>query len=266
MNPKHILKIVSGAIVKKSPEIFIGLAVAGMGASVVLAVKETPKVLKLIEEKKKDLGVDTLTKKETVKVAWKNYIPAAISFVVSTGLMITSNHIQNHRNAMLTAACSASESALLNYINKTKEVVGEEKEKEIRSESRKDISRERSVNDYNVFNANGGDELCMDIETGRYFRSDRESIRAAVNQVNSIMNATGSVSLNTYYDFLGMERTIRGDDKGWWAEGADISRYFVTVDFEWGETAEGQPVRLVDFCNPPKEPTKDERKQYDIYW
>jgi hypothetical protein len=266
MGPKQILNVVSKAIVKKSPEIFIGIGIAGMGASVIFAVKSTPKAVRLLEEKKKELDTEKLTKKETVKAAWKCYIPSAISFVVSTGLIIVSNHVQNHRNAMLTAACSASESALLNYINKTKEVVGEGTAQEIRSKVNKDYIKENPVSDYTVLNANGGDQLCMDAETGRYFRSDKETIRGAVNYVNSVINANGSASLNTFYDALGLLRVARGDDRGWWAQGPDTHKYFVELDFEWDEAAGGIPVLIVDFLNPPKEPSKEDRETYDIYW
>jgi hypothetical protein len=263
MKLKHIFDVASKAVVKKSPEIFIGIAIAGMGASVIFAVTQTPKAIHLLDEKKKELNTEHLTKKETVKATWKCYIPSAISFAVSTGLIIASNHIQNHRNAMLTAACSASESALLNYINKTKEAVGEEKEREIRSSANRERIKDSSVDEHAILNANGGDRLFIDAETGRYFRSDKETIRSVVNSVNSVINQTGSASLNTYYDFLGLERVARGDDRGWWAKGPDTSRYFVEVDFDWDESIDAV---LVDFVNPPKEPTKEDICKYDIYW
>ena len=56
---------------RHSPEILIGIGITGMIATTVLAVKATPKALYLIEEKKQELDVESLTPVETVKTNWK---------------------------------------------------------------------------------------------------------------------------------------------------------------------------------------------------
>ena len=55
---------------------------AGVIATSVMAVKATPKALSLLDEAKEEKGED-LTVLETVKVAWKPYIPSVL-FGVST--------------------------------------------------------------------------------------------------------------------------------------------------------------------------------------
>ena len=55
-------------LVKHSPEILTGLGITGMITATVFAVKETPKAMKLIELKKKELKTKELTPIEIVKL------------------------------------------------------------------------------------------------------------------------------------------------------------------------------------------------------
>ena len=63
---------------KYSPTILTGVSIIGVITTTILGIKATPKALKLINEAKNEKG-DKLTNKEIVKVAWKPYIPTAIS-------------------------------------------------------------------------------------------------------------------------------------------------------------------------------------------
>jgi hypothetical protein len=52
--------------------------------------------------------------------------------------------------------------------------------------------------------------------TGRYFRSDIETIRQAVNLVNAaIINGNMYACLNEFYGFLGMDSVAVGEVVGW---------------------------------------------------
>ena len=73
---------------KHSPEILTGIGIAGMVTTTVLAVRATPKALKIIEEKKREEDVDKLKPVEIVKSTWKCYIPAAITGATSLACLI----------------------------------------------------------------------------------------------------------------------------------------------------------------------------------
>ena len=73
---------------KHSPAILTGLGIAGMGASLIFAVKATPKAKECIEKKKQELKKEKLNVREAVGATWKHYIPSAITFVASTGCLI----------------------------------------------------------------------------------------------------------------------------------------------------------------------------------
>ena len=78
MNKESVTKAlrqVKTVLSDHSPEILTGIGIAGMITTTVLAVKATPKALMLIEDAKEEKK-DKLTVTETVKAAWKPYIPA----------------------------------------------------------------------------------------------------------------------------------------------------------------------------------------------
>ena len=118
MNLPQVTKNVKLTLHRHTPEILVGFGIAGMLTTTVLAVKATPKALRLIEEKKKEEGVDKLTPVETVKVAWKCYIPAAAVATVSTGCLIGASSISGRRNAVLATAYKLAETAHKEYKEK----------------------------------------------------------------------------------------------------------------------------------------------------
>ena len=52
------------------------MGIAGMATTVILAVKATPKALDIMEDKKADMGVTYLTRKEIAQATWKLYAPS----------------------------------------------------------------------------------------------------------------------------------------------------------------------------------------------
>ena len=112
MNKEAISKFardVRTSLSRHSPAILMGIGIAGMVTTTVVAVKATPKALRLIEEKKQELDVESLTPVETVKATWKCYIPAAVTGAVSIACLIGSNSVNTKRNAALATAYKLSE-------------------------------------------------------------------------------------------------------------------------------------------------------------
>ena len=136
-NMAALFKNVKMAVAKHSPEILTGIGIAGMITTTILAVKATPKALDLIaeaEEKKFNEGQDDrLTKIETVKVAWKPYIPAAVTGVMSAACLIGASSVNVKRNAALATAYNLTSTALAEFKEATLETVGEKKEQLIRN-------------------------------------------------------------------------------------------------------------------------------------
>lgn len=235
------------SVVKHSPEILTGFGIAGMVTTTVLAVKATPKALRLIEDARYEKG-SALTKGEKVKAAWKCYIPAAITCAVSTSCLIGASSVSLRRNAALATAYKLSESALVEYRDKVVETIGEKKEKVVREKVAEEQVERNPVSKNEVYITTKGDTLFMDPLSKRYFKSDFEVIRKAENELNARMlhNIFGYVSVNDFYDEIGLERTETGDMLGWNVnELIKIDRYPIM-------TEEGQPCIVLDFTSRPK--------------
>lgn len=211
----QIFKDAQEVVVKHSPEILTGLGIAGMIATTILAVKETPKAIRLLEAKKQELEVEKLAAKDTVKTAWKCYIPAAVTGAASVGCLIGASSVHLNRNAALTAAYTLSETALREYREKTLETVGEKKEQLIRDAVAQDKVEKRPISSNAVIPTGTGNTRCYDPFTDRYFDSDIDKLRKAENEINSQMLDEGCVSLNDFYYQVGLGETTTGANIGW---------------------------------------------------
>lgn len=246
-NAVGFLKSVQNALVKHSPEILTGIGIAGMITTTVLAVRATPKALKLIEEEKKRQDKEKLTVGDTVKATWKCYIPAVVTGVSSTACLIGANSVHMRRSAALAAAYKVTETALIEYKDKAIEVVGEKKEKEIRDAIHKDRMEKQPVSRNTVIVTEKGNTLCYDYHSGRYFKSDRDAIIAAVNVINRKMTFDMYASLNELYDELDLEHTRFGDELGW-----NLQDGLVEPIFSSKLADDGTPCLMLDYSITPR--------------
>ena len=248
MNIKNICNNIKETSSKHSPEILIGVGIAGMFSSVVFAVKATPKVYSMIEKEKEVRRLEEepeLTKIDIFKMAWKPYLPAAIMFGCSTACIIGANSVNAKRNAVLSTACHISERALAEYRDKVVEVIGEEKEKEIRDKVSKDRMEKDPISNNTVILAKG-DTLCYDTITGRYFKSDVDRIKKAENELNHILITGDYCSLNEFYDMLDIPATEMGTAVGW-----NVKNGLVEIYFSAQIADDGQPCVVVNYDIQP---------------
>lgn len=258
MNKQTLSKVARDirlSLSKRSPEILIGLGIAGMLTTTVLAVKATPKALQLIEIRKEELDVDSLTPVETVKTAWKCYVPAAITGVASVACVIGSNSVNARRNAALATAYKLSETAFTEYRDKVVETFGDKKERVVRDKISEEQIKNNPVTKSEVIVTGKGQTLCFDPLSSRYFYSSIEKINRAANKLNHEINTnpfdTG-VTVNDFYDEIGLSGTITGDGLGWNLHTGLIEIYPSAQMVEEGEEHEGEPCIVLNFTNPPQ--------------
>lgn len=233
---------------KRSPEILTGIGIAGMITTTVLAVRATPKALQLIEEKKNEDWVDELSPLEVVKTAWKPYVPAAVTGVASVACLIGASSVNAKRNAALATAYKLSETALTEYREKVIETIGEKKEKTVRDKVAEERVKKNPISKSEVIVTNNGTTLCFDPITGRYFKSSIDKIKRAENELNKQMlhDISGYVSLNEFYDELGLDHTDIGDDLGW-----NVDR-LIDISFSSQLNDNGEPSVVLDYLVAPK--------------
>lgn len=261
MNKNTILNTISGKlgrtglkIKKHSPEILIIAGVAGMVTSAVMACKATLKATEILKESKEQLEhirtcIETKSeevyskedvKKDTtlvciqtgVKLA-KIYAPAVILGVVSITSILTSNRILRKRNVALGAAYAAIDRGFKDYRNRVIERFGEEVDKELKYNVRKEKIEETEIDPETgkekkvkktvdvVDSENLGcspyarffDASCRPFsknpETNLYF------LRAEQAFANERLRTRGYVSLNEVYERLDIQPTEAGQVVGW---------------------------------------------------
>ena len=217
MNKANLARIVKNAkatVSRRSPEILTALGITGMITTTVLAVKATPKALMLVEDARFEKGED-LTVVEKVKVTWKPYAPAVVTGVFSTACLIGANSVNARRNAALATAYKISETALADYREKVIETIGEKKEQVVRDKVAEKRVEQNPVTKSEIIITEKGNTLCYDAAIGRYFKSDIETIKKAINNINREMTYNMYVSLNEFYDELSLPNVDIGDDLGW---------------------------------------------------
>ena len=245
-NVAKFAKDVRMVLSKHSPEILTGLGIAGMVTATVLAVKETPKALRLIEDAKREKG-EELTRRETVKTCWKCYIPATVTVVASASCLIGANSVSARRTAALAAAYQISETALTEYREKVVETIGEKKEKVVRDKVAKEKIENQPVPKSDVIVTSKGGTLCFESISGRYFNSDIEAIRKAENVINKRMLDDMYVSLSEFYDELDLDHTSISDELGW-----KLDDGLIEVIFSSHISDDGKPCIVIDYRVAPK--------------
>lgn len=263
MNKPNVTKLLNTAkhvMKKRSPEILTGIGIAGMISTVVLAVKATPKAMELIEEEKlkqlpenydadKDPGNHYLTPIETVKAAWKPYIPAAVTGVASVACLIGANSVHVRRNAALATAYQLSTTALSDYREKVVETIGEKKETTIRDKVAKKQVEENQPEASTIIMTGKGNTLFYDSNSDRYFRSDMDKVRNAVLELNEKMINGNEmyISLNDFYDEIGLKHTEVGNSIGW-----RIDKGKIDIRYSAQLTEDNEPCIVLDHLMPPE--------------
>lgn len=251
-------------LTKHSPEILTGIGIAGMITSTVLAVKATPKAMSLIESEKNRQNrelvreaeankrnycpqIDGLKPIDVLKVTWKCYIPTAVTATASIGCLIGASSVNARRNTMLATAYKLSETALSEYKEKVIETIGEKKEKDIRDKIDKDRITKNPVSKNEIIVTEKGNTLCYDHYSRRYFKSDIDKIKRAVNEINKRILHECYVSLNDFYDEIGLPITDFGETLGWNSDGGLIDLHYSSHLNDNGE-----PCLAIDFDKAPK--------------
>ena len=178
MNKQTLAKVARDmrtSLSKRSPEILMGFGIAGMVTTTVIAVRATPKALRLMEEKKQELETDTLAPVDVVKATWKCYAPAAITGAVSVACLIGSNSVNAKRNAALATAYKLSETAFTEYREKVIETIGDKKEKTVRDKVSEKQLADNPVSKTEVIMTGKGQTLFFEPLSSRYLAASPAS-------------------------------------------------------------------------------------------
>ena len=216
------------------------------------------KIQEVNQEKIDSIGVDEvideeelitdLPAKTKVAVCWKEFIiPASLT---AAGFIFLFSSVKDSKKqiATLAALYGMSETAFHEYKEQTKLIAGEKKEAEIRSAVDKKMVESHPARENLIIPSRaGGDTLCYDATGNRYFRSDINTIKSAINNLNYRLRDEMRIPVNDYYRELDIPTIPLGDDIGWDIENGMLEPAFNT------ELAENdEPVLVVSFYVGPR--------------
>lgn len=201
---------------RSSPTILTCVAAVGVVITSVMAVRATPKAMRLLEKAMDEKG-EELTKLETVMVAGPAYIPAIAIGLSTVSCIFGANIINKHNQARLTSAYALLDQSYKRYRKAANSVFGEDADSKIKTEIAKDTYV--SADGYAIYDSELNQEsekfLFYDYFGQRYFTSTMASVLNAQYHINRNLTLRGEVNLNEFYTFLGVEKIDCGDDIGW---------------------------------------------------
>lgn len=217
----------------------------GVVATAVVAVKDTPKAMQIIEKKTEEKGED-LTTIEKIKVAGPVYIPAIAIGVSTLACIFGANALSKRSQASLVSAYALLDNSYKEYKKKVEELYGEGADARVKGE----VVRDK----YNETDVPREDEkqLFYDYFSERYFESTMEEVLKAEYELNRELHTKDYAYLNEFYDLLGLDHIQSGWDLGW-STGALLSHYWKTwIDFrhEKVEMEDGMECYIITMTEP----------------
>ena len=257
---KKMINKVKFNVVKHSPEILMGIGIAGVITSTVLACRSTLKVKDILEDKEKNMnnvkevlaeGREDYTEEDARKDKtiimtttairiMKLYAPSVIIGAGSIACLLESHNVMRNRNAGLAAALAATTESFKQYRERVTAKYGDEVDKEMRygiKKEKKEKDGKKTKEDIVV----GCDEKELS-GYARYFNENNINwtddpqynmmfLRQNQNWANDKLISQGYLYLNDVYDALGFPKTKAGQVVGWVYDPKNNERGDNYVDF-----------------------------------
>ena len=192
--------------------VLTGASILGLVGTAVMAAKDTPKALEILQEKE-DYKVEKyghkLTRIEKAIALVPGYLPTILTGTATAACILGANYMNEKHQASIIAAYTQLFNSYDQYQRKVKEIFGEEAEKKIREELEKDRYLHEtygSVDDTRLF---------YDEYSKRYFEMSLYEFQRVMYELNRIYNHVGEITLNEFYEFLQLDPVDIGDKLGW---------------------------------------------------
>lgn len=195
---------------KNSPLIMTVIASGGVIVTTVLAVKATPKAIKLLEEAEYEKG-EPLTVIEKIKYGWEPYVYCGLSCIATIGCIVSVQYLNHKQQISLVSAYSILENSFTQYRDNIKQLCGND----VDLLAREEIVRAKYDPDELMAPETDEDLLFFDYQGARFFWSSLYNVIRAEHQALETLNTRGYMCLNEYYDYLGIPRIDFGYQLGW---------------------------------------------------
>lgn len=227
---------------KNSSAILTCIGAAGVVATTVLAVKATPKAMRLLEEAQKEKG-EELTTVEVIKTAAPAYVPAAAAGVGTLACIFGANALNKRQQASLMSAYALLNTSYKEYKKHANQVFGDNASRQ--------IEEAVAISNGVIKKVEDSKNLFFDSFSMQFYNSTIEDVRKAEQEINDSLEKRGWVSLTEYYNLVGMPCT-RADDELGWSTGAGYAYGYNRIKFEYEDGPNGSTIVVL-----VTEPTPD---------
>lgn len=219
---------------ENAPAILTGVGISGTVVTAYFTGVAGYRTAKRLEE------IETPeTKREVILEVWDLYIPAAVSGLVTVACIFGANHIASNKTAAAYSLLALSEKAFEEYRGKVTEQIGVNKEQKIRDEIAQEKIQSNPLG--NLILAQPDGVICCEMFTGRYFVSDMETIRQALNDVNAKLIREDYCTIGEMYYLLGLPQTSNSGRIGW------TSDKLLKLEFSTVLTDDNKPCLAFDY-------------------
>lgn len=216
MQKVKISKRVGRQLYRSSPTILTVVASVGVVTTTIMAVRATPKAIKILKEAELEKGED-LSKLEIIRAAGPIYIPSVLLGVSTIACIFGANALNQKKQASLMSAYAMLNESYKQYRKAAKTVYGEDADDKIHAEMAKD-----------AMDSDSERLLFYDLASKKYFRTTMAAVLNAQYHVNRNLSVRGVCPLNEYLSFLGLDEVDGGDVIGW-----DICYMIEEMDCYW---------------------------------
>lgn len=230
---------------RSSPTILTSLGVIGTVATTIMAVKATPKAIRILEAAEKEKGEPLSSKEKAIKAA-SFYVPALITGTCAIACIFGANVLNKRAQASLASSYALLDNFHKAYRGKLIELKGKDTDVEIMNQMMREQCDVRLID----LDTPDKEVIFYDKISDRYFHRYEREVMDAEYHLNRNFVLRGYATLNEFYVFLGLSETKRGDVLGWTA-----SDGYCWVDFEHRPLKgdKGKTAYLIDMVFEPGE-------------
>jgi hypothetical protein len=208
-------------IIKRSPELLLGGGILGFVSAVIMSARATPKAMQILEEGRYKRRYEEYTTVSKVKDVAPAYIPTAAMVLLSTGMLLASDHITRNRYASLLALYSIAGRALSDWDSSTADNVSKKKYHQIKERV---LAPQHPPEEVDIVE---GHLLFWDPISGRYFHARSvDTVRKIFKDVNLMLVTDEFVPLSELYYQLDMPVAKFADWVGFHVSDSEIEPRF----------------------------------------
>lgn len=229
---------------KNSPIILSVVGVAGVIVTSGLTIKATIKANNLYNSLE---NKDELSKKDIIRLCWKEYIPAGLAAGTTIACILSANYLNQKVKASLLSAYCMLQNSYIDYRKAANELY-EDSDIKIANKI-----CENKYTDNDIICLDDGTQMFFDYESGTFFESTMDEMLKHESEFQERMAKYGHVTLNDWERIIGNKLVPIGDEIGWYSNDYhDVYGYpEVEIRFTKDRMSNGLECVIITFSMEP---------------